>query len=158
MKRSHASLVLVLSLFLVVPAAFAKSNVPKANTRAAIKSYVQSAAKVIAKSGPSCNTFNSADWKSGDYYVFVVGPDDKLVCHANPAMVGKATGEIKNSSGRAVGAEINTAARKKGGGWVVYDWPRPGQSQDSKKTTYAMRVKGSDGKWYTVGAGGYDVK
>src|ERR1700674_4768735 len=75
MNRRHTSWVLVGVLLLIyTPAAMAKSNLPAANKRAAIKTYVRDAAKVVAKNGPSCDTFKSADWMGGDYYVFVTGP------------------------------------------------------------------------------------
>jgi methyl-accepting chemotaxis protein len=156
MKR--VSSVLSVLLLLCASAAFAKSYVPKKNTRAAIKSYVRNAAKLVAKSGPSCEAFKSKDWMAGDYYVFVTGPDDKLVCHPNASMVGKANADIVDANGKKVGLDLIAAAKKKGGGWVDYVWPRPGQTTPVAKSSYAMRVKGPDGQWYVVGAGGYELK
>ncbi len=156
MKR--VSWILSVLLVFCVSAAFAKSHVPKSNTRAAIKSYVQSAAKVVAKSGPSCDTFKGSDWMAGDYYVFVTGPDEKLVCHPNASMVGKANADIVDANGKKVGLDLIAAAKKKGGGWVDYVWPRPGQTTPVAKSSYATQVKGPDGKWYVVGAGGYELK
>jgi signal transduction histidine kinase len=159
MNRKHTSWILVgIFLFLATSAAMAKSYVPKANTRAAIKAYVKNAAKVIAKSGPSCDTFKSADWMAGDYYVFVTGPDDRLVCHPTASMVGRANPDIVDANGKKVGTMIIDASKKKGGGWVEYVWARPGQTTPVKKSSYAMRVKAPDGKWYIVGAGGYELK
>jgi len=149
---------LVLSLLVCASVVMAKSYTPKSNTRGAVKAYVKSAAKVIAKSGPSCDAFKSKDWMAGDYYIFVTGPDDRLVCHPNSSMVGKANADIVDANGKKVGVELIKAARKKGGGWVNYVWPRPGQTTPVPKTSYAMRVKGSDGKWYVVGSGGYGLK
>ena len=149
---------LVLSLLICASIAAAKSYVPAKNTRAAVKAYVKSASKVIAKSGPSCDTFKSKDWMAGDYYIFVTGPDDRLVCHPNASMVGKANADIVDANGKKVGLDLIAAGKKKGGGWVSYVWPRPGTDKPVPKTSYAMRVKGSDGKWYVVGSGGYDLK
>jgi methyl-accepting chemotaxis protein len=156
MKR--VSTLLSVLLLLCASTAFAKSYIPKKNTRAAIKSYVRNAAKLVAKSGPSCESFKSKDWMAGDYYVFVTGPDDKLVCHPNAAMVGKANADIVDANGKKVGLDLIAAAKKKGGGWVDYVWPRPGQTTPVAKSSYAMRVKGPDGNWYVVGAGGYELK
>jgi methyl-accepting chemotaxis protein len=158
MNRRHTSWVLVVLLLICTSAAMAKSNLPAANTRAAIKTYVKSAAKIVAKNGPSCDTFKSADWTGGDYYVFVTGPDEKLICHPNPSMVGKANADIVDANGTKVGTMLIDASKKKGGGWVEYVWPRPGQTTPVKKSSYATRVKGPDGKWYVVGAGGYELK
>ncbi len=144
---------------LVATAAIAKSNVPRANTHAAIKSFVQQAAKVVAKKGPACETFTSTDWKGGDYYIFILGPDDKILCHPNPSLVGKMNSEVVDATGKKIGVEIATNARKKGGGWTEYVWPRPGTTTPQvPKMTYSTRVKGPDGKWYVVGGGGYELK
>ncbi|HEX9501002.1 MAG TPA: cache domain-containing protein [Thermoanaerobaculia bacterium] len=151
--------VAVILLGLVATAAIAKSNVPTANTHAAIKSFVQQAAKVVAKKGPSCETFTSTDWKGGDYYIFILGPDDKIVCHPNPSLVGKMNSEVVDATGKKIGVEIAANARKKGGGWTEYVWPRPGTTTPQvPKMTYSTRVKGPDGKWYVVGGGGYELK
>jgi len=149
---------LVLSLLVCASVVTAKSYTPKSNTRDAIKAYVKSAAKVIAKSGPSCEAFKSKDWMAGDYYIFVTGPDDRLVCHPNASMVGKPNADIVDANGKKVGLDLIKAAKKRGGGWVSYVWPRPGTNKPVPKTSYAMRVKGSDGKWYVVGSGGYELK
>ena len=159
MNRRYRSWVLVVVLLLIcAPAAFAKSYVPKSNTRAAIKAYVMSAAKVVAKSGPSCETFKSKDWIGGDYYVFVTGPDDKTVCHPNASNIGRDNADIVDANGAKVGMMLTAASKKKGGGWVEYVWPRPGQTTPVKKSSYATRVKAPDGKWYVVGSGGYELK
>jgi signal transduction histidine kinase len=148
----------VLLVGFIATAAMAKSHVPTANTHAAIKSYVQQAATVIAKNGPSCKTFGSKDWQSGDYYIFVVGADDKILCHPNAALVGKMNADVVDANGKKLGLEIVENAKKKGGGWTDYVWPRPGTTNPVPKMTYSTRVKGPGGKWYTVGAGGYELK
>jgi signal transduction histidine kinase len=149
---------LVLLLVVCASSAFAKSYTPKKNTHAAIKSYVQAASKVVAKHGASCETFESKDWRYGDYYIFVLGPDHKTICHPTASIVGKTADEIVDKNGRHVGNEIEAAAMKKGGGWVDYSWPRPGTDTPVPKSTYATHVKGPDGKTYIVGSGGYEVK
>ena len=160
MSRRSVSLALSLLLVICASTAQAKSYVPKKNTRAAVKSWVDHAAKVVAKNGPACDTLKEKNWMSGDYYIFVLGPDDRLVCHPNASMIGKKDTEIVDSSGRKVGAEVSAAAKSKAGhGWVNnYMWPRPGQDKPSPKSSYAVHVKGPGGKWYVVGGGGYDMK
>ena len=143
---------------LVATAAFAKSHVPAKNTHAAIKAYVQAAAKVVAKSGPSCDAFKTEDWMSGDYYIFVDDPDGKTLCHPNASLIGKDSDAILDVNGRSIGKTIRAAAAKKGGGWAEYMWPRPGTDKPVQKSTFVMHVKAPDGKTYTVGAGGYEVK
>jgi cytochrome c len=147
---------LVLLLAVSVSAAFAKSYTPAKNTRADIKKYVDAAAAHVAKHGADCATFEKKDWRYGDYYIFVLGPDEKTVCH--PTLVGKAAHDIVDAKGRHVGDEIYAASKKKGGGWTEYEWPRPGTDKPVAKSTFAKRVKGPDGKTYVVGSGGYEVK
>lgn len=159
MIRSRILLSLVVCAIAVAAvAAPAVSHVPKANTRAAVQAYVQDAAKVVQKSGPSCATFASPEWKSGDYYIFVSGPDNKSICHPNAAIVGKSMDQITNAKGDKVGERINKAGMTSGGGWADYLWARPGQKTEEPKSTYVMRVKGPDGKEYGVGAGGWNLK
>ena len=156
MTKKTISLIAI--CLLASTAAFAKSNTPKENTHAAIKAYVQSAAKYIAKHGPSCEEFAEKDWRSGDYYIFVTGSDDKELCHPNKDMIGKSASEIVDSNGKKVGTLLVEAAKKKGGGWVDYVWPRPGTTTPVAKSSYSMSVKGPDGKTYYVGSGGYELK
>jgi signal transduction histidine kinase len=140
-------------------AAIAKSHVPTANTHAAIKAYVKQAAAVVAKKGPSCDTFSGKDWASGDYYIFLLGPDEKILCHPNASLIGKNNLEVTDANGKKIGVEIAANAKKKGGGWTEYVWPRPGTTTPQvPKMTYSTRVKGPDGKWYVVGGGGYELK
>lgn len=152
------SLFSVLSVVMWSSVALAASNVPKSNTHAAIKTYVQHAAKYVAKHGPSCDTFKGKDWTSGDYYIFVDDPAGKTLCHPNASLIGKDSDAILDVNGKSIGKSIRAAAAKKGGGWAEYMWPRPGSDKPVQKSTFAMHVKAPDGKRYTVGAGGYEVK
>lgn len=152
---------LCVAVFLITTAAIAApamTHLPAANTRDAVLKYVQSAATIIKKSGPSCATFASSEWKGGDYYIFVLGPDDKTVCHPQAAMIGKAFSEIVNAEGDKVGEKIVKTGAAGGKGWVDYRWSRPGQTVEEPKSSYVMGFTGSDGKHYIVGAGGYNLK
>jgi hypothetical protein len=44
------------------------------------------------------------------------------------------------------------AAAKPGGGWVEYSWPKPGETEPSRKVSYTINVEGTP---YTVQAGIY---
>lgn len=147
----------VLLLVLCASTAFAKSYTPKKNTHAAIKAYVESAAKYVRKHGADCAAFKSKEWMSGDYYIFVTDSNEKEICHPNPQVVGKSATEIVDTNGKKVGVLLLEAA-KKGGGWVDYVWPRPGTTKPVPKSSYSVSVKGPDGKTYYVGSGGYELK
>lgn len=159
MNRRPFSVALGIFLLFCATVLVAKSYTPKTNTRDAVKAYVDHAAKQVARHGPSCAEFKEKNWMSGDYYVFVIGPDNRLVCHPNASLVGKMNTEIVDANGKKVGEELAAAANsKEGHGWVDYVWPRPGQTKPVPKSSYAEKVKGPDGKWYVVGAGGYELK
>jgi hypothetical protein len=156
MIRSRISLCLAVSLVVGTAAAGSPApvnHVPKANTRAAIQAYVRDAARLIATNGPSCESFASPVWRSGDYYIFV---DGKTICHPDPAVVGKSINEIVSSKGDKVGEKISKASLT--ASWTDYPWKRPGQKVEEPKSTYAMRAKGPDGTVYLVGSGGWNLK
>ena len=152
-------LVLVLVSFaaMLLISAAPVSHVPKANTREAVMAYVKDAAAVVQKNGPSCTTFATSEWRSGDYYIFVSGPSGTTLCHPKPELVGKPTSAIVNASGDKVGERIAAASAGNGSGWVEYTWPRPGQTKEEPKSTYVMGVTGPDGKHYAVGSGGWGL-
>ena len=145
-------------LLLLASAALANSYTPRANTRREIKKYVRAAAKHIAQHGPSCSEFASRDWRSGDYYIFVLGPDKRTLCHPDSSMIGRPASQIVDANGKHVGDMIAAAAMRMRGGWVDYVWPRPGTSKAVPKSTYAEHVKSPDGDLYIVGSGGYELK
>ena len=152
------SVSLLLASLVAATALAATSHLPKANTRTEIKAYVEEAAKLVRKDGPSCATFSSPAWTGGVYYIFVIGPDDKLVCHAKADMVGKTSASIVNAKGERVGEMISATGRGKGKGWVNYLWAPPGKTAEELKSTYVMGVTGPGGRHYVVGAGGWNIK
>jgi cytochrome c len=157
MNRSGRLLPLVACFIAAAAPALAASHLPKSNTRHAISRYVEEAAKIVEKSGPSCETLESKQWRGGDYYIFVLGPDGKTLCHPRSEMVGKPASSIVNAGGVKVGEMIAAKGNGSGKGWVEYAWPRPGQTAEEPKSTYVMGVTGPDGAHYTVGAGGWNV-
>jgi len=122
---------------------------PRANTRREIKKYVNAAARHIAQHGPSCSEFAEREWRSGDYYIFVIGPDKRTLCHPDATLIGKPSGENDR---------IVAAAMKMRGGWVDYPWPRISSGKMAPKSTYAERVKSPDGDVYIVASGGYGLR
>jgi len=154
-----ASRIVSLAACVVASAAIAATtHLPKEHSRAAIKSYVEEAAKIVKAQGPACKTFASPEWKDGEYYIFVIGPDGKVVCHPKPDLIGKNQSSIVNLKGEKVGDMLLAASRGNSKGWVEYAWAPPGKSTEERKTTYVMGITGPDGKHYSVGGGGWNVK
>jgi hypothetical protein len=159
MNRSRIlvpSLVCLTAVLLLAADGSVKNHVPRAATRDAVMTYVKDAAAVVQKSGASaCDTLAKPEWRANDYYVFVSGPDNKLLCHPSAAMVGKPTAAVVNKSGDKIGEKISKMGEGDGAGWLEYMWaPRAGAPEEMK-TTYAMGVTGPDGKHYVVGAGAF---
>jgi cytochrome c len=126
---------------------------------------VQQAARDLAKSGEAgLATFSSKNatsvWK--DSYTFVLsceGGTSVNVAHpVRPELMGKPTAQIVTfgpKSGKQIAADFCTAGRQLHGGWVEYNFPKPGKTQATRKVSYVLGVKGTP---YVVSAGLYDQK
>ena len=89
---------------------------------------------------------------SKDLYLFVgsVKAGGPTLAHgANPKLVGKTLGELKDVDGvffvRKMGDIANS---KEGKGWVDYKWPNPTTKELEQKSTYVERV---DDIWFACG-------
>ena len=147
------------AIVLLAAACATSSMTPRANTRDEIVAYVNRAAGVVAAHGPSCHDFQSPAWFSNDWYVFVLEPDGRTVCHpARPDLVGTLETDLADPNGKPIGREFLRVAREQpSGGWVDYVWARPGQTTPVPKSAFVRQVTGPDGKAYIVGSGGYEL-
>jgi len=70
--------------------------------------------------------------------------------------VGQDYTSLKDTKGKNVFPEgWCDEAKKPAGVWVEYWWPKPGQTDGSRKLSYSLAAKGTP---YVVGAGIYDDK
>jgi cytochrome c len=97
-------------------------------------------------------------WK--DSYLTVVscaGGTAVGVAHPiRPELAGKPLAQTLTfgpEPGERLGADFCAAGRKPRGGWVEYDFPKPGGTQPERKVTYLLAAPGTP---YVVGAGVYD--
>ena len=126
---------------------------------------VQQAAQDLAKSGEAgLATFSSKNatsvWK--DSYIFVVSCEGgTAVGVANPLRpepMGTPMAQILTfgpKSGEQIAADFCAAGRQPHGGWVEYNFPKPGETQATRKVSYLLAAQGTP---YVVGAGLYDEK
>jgi cytochrome c len=126
---------------------------------------VQTAAQALAKSGEAgLATYSSKNptsvWK--DSYIFVLsckgGSAVAVANAARPDLKGKPVAQIVTygpKSGEQIAAAFCAAGRQPHGGWVEYNFPRPGEKQPVRKVSYLMAAQGTP---YVVGAGIYDEK
>jgi hypothetical protein len=136
MNTARRLLPLLACLIATAVLATSAGNLPKTNTRDAIKSYVVSAATIVRKSGPSCATFSSPEWRGGDYYIFVLGPDGALICHPTGAMIGKPASTIVNAEGVKVGEMVAAKGRAR----AQAGWSTNGPSQARRPNNRRARM------------------
>jgi cytochrome c len=162
-SRRTAAAALALGLFLACIGT-ARAEQARATPQEVIQ-RVQQAAQDLAKSGEvGLATFSSKNatsvWK--DSYIFVLsceGGTAVNVAHPiRPELKGKPTAQIVTfgpKSGEQIAAAFCTAGPKPHGGWVDYNFPKPGETQATRKVSYVL---GAQGTPYVVGAGLYDEK
>ena len=153
------------ALMLGVVAACADTG-PAEQDRATPQEVVQKvrqAAQDLAESGEAGLAMFSSEnatsvWK--DSYTFVLSCEEGTsvnVAHPlRPELRGKPTAQIATfgpKSGEQIAADFCTAGRQPHGGWVEYNFPKPGETQATRKVSYVLRVEGTP---YVVSAGLYD--
>ena len=126
---------------------------------------VQHAAQDLAESGEAgLATFSSENansvWK--DSYTFVLSCEEGTsvnVAHPlRPELRGKPTAQIATfgpKSGEQIAADFCTAGRQPHGGWVEYNFPKPGETEAMRKVSYVLAAQGTP---YVVGAGLYNER
>lgn len=85
-------------------------------------------------------TAGSDGFKDRDLYVFCSGSDGKMTAHgANAALIGKNFCGFVDKAGKKFGEEMCSNASGKIN-TVEYMWPRPGESDPSRKASYYTKV------------------
>ena len=77
-------------------------------------------------------------FKDRDLYPFCGGPDGNFTAH--PSLTGKSLKDLKDKTGKALGAEIYRAAQEGKVAEVNYMWPRPGQTDPVQKVSFVTKV------------------
>ncbi|NJL50827.1 MAG: chemotaxis protein [Blastochloris sp.] len=77
-------------------------------------------------------------FKDRDLYPFCGGPDGNFTAH--PTLTGKSLKELKDKTGKALGAEIYSVAAEGKIGEVAYMWPRPGTTDPVAKVSFVTKV------------------
>lgn len=83
-------------------------------------------------------------WK--DSYLYCIDMEFGLVkAHPiKPKLVGQMLKGLKDVNGKLFFVELINVAKEKGEGWVSYMWPKPGSKEPTPKSTYAMKVDGTN--------------
>ncbi len=129
-----------------------------------VSALVEDAALLLERQGESAafSKFKKQDskWFHGDAYVFVLDSKGKSLCApANPDLEGQNLADLTDADGkRIVAAMLAEVAGDKSAGWVHYQWPKPGDTKPTWKSSYVMQVTDASGRKCIVGSGLYDMK
>ncbi|HEX7112794.1 MAG TPA: methyl-accepting chemotaxis protein, partial [Mizugakiibacter sp.] len=92
-------------------------------------------------------------WEHGTGYVFVTDAQPVVLMHPILGdLVGKNVADYKDPDGKALFVDLVAAGRAEGGGYVDYQWPKPGSKRPQPKLAYDARFAPWD--WY-LGTGVY---
>lgn len=151
MARSIGLLVVTL-LMVVASAAPAKE---KAGTREEAVAIVEKGAALLRDAGPArlIEAVNAREkgFRDRDLYLFVLGPDQKIVAHAfDKGRIGLSASELYDGDGQPYGKLFLKLANDKGQ-WVEYRIHNPMTGRVAKKSTFVKRVGD-----YILGCGYYE--
>lgn len=155
MKKFCMAIVTVLGVLLLSSAGYCDYEADKKTCVA----LCNAAAEMIENEGVAsaiCE-INQKDGKfvNGQIYVFLETMDAVFLAHPmKQNLIGKNLSKLpfKDKNGRVFYNAFTDLARTKGSGWVDYMWPKPGEKTPSEKSTYILKVEGTD---LIVGAGCY---
>jgi cytochrome c len=117
---------------------------PESEKSKQIVALVEKAAARVEREGKAAFAdFRKKDseWFHGDTYLFVYDLQSNVLLNAAfPQREGTNTTGQKDKEGKLFHEEFIKTAKSKGSGWVDYAFPKPGQTQPSKKWAYVKAV------------------
>jgi len=132
------------TLLTAVPSALAQGAPPASEQVRQIEALVTKAAALIDQQGKAAfAAFRKKDseWFHGTTYLFVYDLDGNVLLNpAFPQREGTHVADQKDAKGKLFHQEIIRVARTQGSGWVDYMFPKPGQTDPSRKWAYVKKV------------------
>ncbi len=120
---------------------------------------VREAAAALSKTG-DVTQFNKrpSPWIWADTYIFVLDCDKKVTAAhpLRPDLIGTPLASVKDVKAKNLypnPAQFCNEARKPSGTWIEYSWMKPGETEPSRKISFAL---GAAGTPYVVSAGIFD--
>lgn len=112
------------------------------------KAAVEKACKLIEEKGDGALDEIKSYKFCGDNYVWIQDSDIKMVLHPiKPRLNGKPLHESKDPAGKLLFVEFDKMAKAKAeGGWVDYQWPKPGAEKATDKVSFVKMCAGPK-KW-----------
>jgi signal transduction histidine kinase len=112
-------------------------------TPAEAKALLEKAVAKVEKDGAdkALAAFNdpAGGFRDRDLYVFCMDGGYKITAHPDAAVRGTDVATMKDSKGKAFGAEM-VAAAKKGGGTVEYAWKNPVSGKEEDKVSFLKKA------------------
>jgi signal transduction histidine kinase len=124
---------LFLSAGYAMAAEFGTADEAKAMLAKAAAAVKTDKAGALAQFSTGANGF-----RDRDLYPFCGGPDGNFTAH--PTLTGKSLKDLKDKTGKPLGAEIYAAATEGQISEVTYMWPRPGSTEPVPKISYVTRI------------------
>jgi len=144
---------LVFLVFLTAMAAQADDRGTPDEAKAMVQDAVNHVKEVGAEKAYEEFTTPGNKWHNKDIYLFCYRFDGTSLCHgANKALVGKNLIDLKSADGQPLIKNLIELASKKGSGWIDYKWTHPTTKKIEDKSSWVMRLPGSDA---LIGAGIY---
>ncbi|MCK9150823.1 cache domain-containing protein [Methanobacterium alcaliphilum] len=152
---SKTTILLIILMVLVAFVGIFTEQQIETKQKKEVKTLVDDAVQLIEKKGSTAfSELKSDSWVTGDLYVFVWRLDGiRVVYPPDVTGEGKNMTDLVDSNGKAIG-KLFIQTAENGEGWVEYYWPKPNQTEPSKKITYIKRAEYQN-QTYLVGAGFY---
>jgi cytochrome c len=130
---------------LMVAACLALSALASASTPEQAKTFAERAVAHVREVGRdrAFVDFSRPDggFVDGDLYVYCQDVSGVVLAHgANPAIVGKNLGGVRDPDGRYPNVELNRMGLDNGFGWVRFRWPNPATNLIANKVAYVIKV------------------
>jgi cytochrome c len=143
--RASLPLLLLGGLLLMSAPAASQDSPPNTEQAKKIEALVTKAAALIESKGKAAAfaEFRKKDseWLYGDTYLYAYDAKGNVLLNAAfPKREGTNIAGGKDAKGKPFQDEILKVAATQGSGWVSYMFPKPGQTEPSKKWAYVKKV------------------
>ncbi len=137
----------------------AQESPPTSDQAKQIEAMVNKAAALVEAQGKAAFAqfrVRDSEWWFGNTYLFIYDKDMNVLLNpAFPKREGTNVHGDKDVAGKAFHDEFMRVIRSQGAGWVDYMFPKPGQTQPSRKWSYVKGVTIDGVPGNLIGAGFY---
>lgn len=137
-------------LTVMIVALFAVTTLADDSAEAAVKALVERGVIMAIAEGEEAVLAAISDpegpFIDGDLYLFA-GLVSAVISTAHPyapQMLNTDLSDYQDEYGNFFFVDFMSTASGAGAGWVEYWWPKPGETEASRKMTYIMKVAGQD--------------